>query len=222
MKKFLKEKSKGFTLIESLVSIAIILIAVIGPLSLILKSLNSIIENKNRIIASYLAEELVEDLRSFRDGLDLACGNIQVNYDSSGDIVSGTCNKNGANVYINDSTYLKGESGEANFLNRDVSWKLFLDKLPDTSGENSLYLDKTSFDYTNLDDISTNSNCYLVLGDSGYVYKPDSSDLFCRIAKLTKVGDNALKVEVSVRYVQSTIFGLSDKYVKVVDYIYER
>jgi Tfp pilus assembly protein PilV len=66
---------KAFTLIEALVGIAIILIAVIGPLSVTTNGIKTITQNKNRIIASYLAEEMVEELRNYRDHFAVACQN---------------------------------------------------------------------------------------------------------------------------------------------------
>lgn len=57
----------GFTLIESLVAIAIIIIAVGGPIALATQSLSTSTEIRNRIVSIYLAQEGIEALRNMRD-----------------------------------------------------------------------------------------------------------------------------------------------------------
>ncbi|MFA6273001.1 MAG: prepilin-type N-terminal cleavage/methylation domain-containing protein [Candidatus Paceibacterota bacterium] len=63
----IKNTKKGFTLIETLVAIAILLLAVTAPLSLANKSLNSASLSKQQIIASFLAQEAMEYIRNVRD-----------------------------------------------------------------------------------------------------------------------------------------------------------
>lgn len=58
---------KGFTIIESIVALTIIIAAVIGPFTLITKGLISSKSAKNRLIASNLAQEGIEIIRYFRD-----------------------------------------------------------------------------------------------------------------------------------------------------------
>src|SRR3989344_2346193 len=65
-KKNKKEKG-GFTLVETLVAIAILLLAVAAPLSLATKSLNSSVLSKQQITASFLAQEAMEYIRNVRD-----------------------------------------------------------------------------------------------------------------------------------------------------------
>src|SRR5690606_10865581 len=50
----------GFTLIETFVAITILLIAVIGPLALVSKSLSDSIFSQNQITAFYLGKEALE------------------------------------------------------------------------------------------------------------------------------------------------------------------
>lgn len=120
-KKFRKEIT-GFTLIESLVSIAIVLIAVMAPLTLILNSITSISQNKNRIVGSYLAEEVVEDLRAYRDGFSLACSDIEINFNTDGEIADGTCNRDGAGISIQPTVgYLIDSDGNPNYSNQNIA-----------------------------------------------------------------------------------------------------
>ena len=218
-----KNKIKACTLIESLVSIAIILIAVLGPLSLTLNAINITMNNKNRVIASYLGEEIVEDLRAFRDGIAIACMDLQINYDAYGDISSAFCTKNGANLSVNIS-YLKDAEGNIFYTNRDIAWKLFMERINNIVDKEYIYMDKNSFRYDTLDAITDDYiNCYLKLNTNiGYLCGNDIYDLFKRSIKLTKNTNNSLKIEVSTRYALSYIYGIDDKYVNIIDYIYER
>lgn len=223
---FLKNKIKAFTLIESLVSISIILIAVLGPLTLTLNSVNAIMQNKNRVIASYLAEEIIEDFRAYRDGIVITCTDMQINYDSFGDLVNGYCKKGmdtlGQGILI-DKNLLENENGEIEYTNREVAWKLFMERLINVTNNEFIFLDKNSFDYTYLSNITPYANCYMVLSsNSGYLCSTNDSNLFKRDIKITKNTNRSLKIEVQVRYATSYIYGNNDKYVKIVDYIYER
>ncbi len=221
--KFIKKQLKAFSLVEALVSISIILIAVLGPLTLILNSVNSIMQNKNRVIASYLGEEIIEEFRAFRDGIVIACSDLQINYDMYGDISSAYCNKDGANLPINRS-YLLNNNGDIEYTNRNIAWKLFIERLQSVLNKEDLYLDKNSFRYDVLSSITDDyASCYLELNTNiGYLCGGPSSNLFNRSVKLTQNTNNSLKVEVTVRYVMSSLFGVGDKYIKIIDYIYER
>lgn len=58
---------KGFTLIETLVAITVLTIAIVGPMSLAISSINSVKIVKNQVIAFYLAQEGIEYVRNLRD-----------------------------------------------------------------------------------------------------------------------------------------------------------
>jgi prepilin-type N-terminal cleavage/methylation domain-containing protein len=59
--------SKGFTLIESLVAIAILVTAVIGATAAIQSGISSYTYSKDQITAFYLAQEGFEQIRNIRD-----------------------------------------------------------------------------------------------------------------------------------------------------------
>ena len=61
------KKRKGFTLVETLVAIAILLIAVVGPISLMGNSLSQIYIARDQIVAVNLAQEGIEVVRQIRD-----------------------------------------------------------------------------------------------------------------------------------------------------------
>ncbi len=59
---------RGFTLVETLVAITVIVTAIVGPLYAVQQSLNSSRSAREQLIASSLAQEGVEFVRSVRDG----------------------------------------------------------------------------------------------------------------------------------------------------------
>lgn len=63
-----KEKLKrGFTLIETFVAITVLLIALAGPFTLVMKALSVAKPTKGQIISMYLAQEAIEYVRNIRD-----------------------------------------------------------------------------------------------------------------------------------------------------------
>ena len=62
-----KNKNRGFSLLESMVAITILLVAVVGPLSTIGDSLSQIYIARDQMVAINLAQEGVEAVRQIRD-----------------------------------------------------------------------------------------------------------------------------------------------------------
>ena len=60
-------KNKGFTIIESLVAITILLVAIAGTGSAIQTGISSYTYSRNQFIAFYLAQEGFEQIRNIRD-----------------------------------------------------------------------------------------------------------------------------------------------------------
>lgn len=78
MKKILSTKRRldsGFTIIESLVAITILVVVVTGAMSAVQTGISSYTFSKDQIIASYLAQEGFEQLRNIRDGNGLSSAN---------------------------------------------------------------------------------------------------------------------------------------------------
>jgi type II secretory pathway pseudopilin PulG len=67
LKKNTFKKQYGFSLIETLIAVSILMIAIAGPLSLVQAGLFSSIHQRNQVIASYLAQEAVEYIKNIRD-----------------------------------------------------------------------------------------------------------------------------------------------------------
>ncbi|MEI6528758.1 MAG: prepilin-type N-terminal cleavage/methylation domain-containing protein [bacterium] len=61
------KSKRGYTLMEALVAIAIIMVAVASPITIAQKGLNSAVYSKNQLIASYLAQDAIEYVKNLRD-----------------------------------------------------------------------------------------------------------------------------------------------------------
>ena len=61
------KNTQGFTLIETLVAISILVVAIIAPISLATQSLSSAFYARDQVTAFHLAQEAIEAVRSLRD-----------------------------------------------------------------------------------------------------------------------------------------------------------
>ncbi len=59
--------ARGFTLIESLVAITILVIGVLGPLTIAVRGISDGLYARNNLVAAFLAQEGVEVIRNLRD-----------------------------------------------------------------------------------------------------------------------------------------------------------
>src|SRR6185369_6180494 len=73
----------GFTIIETLVAIAILMIAIAGPLTVAQKGLTSSIYARDQMIASYLAQDAIEYVKNVRDSDKLAGQGWLSSFDSN-------------------------------------------------------------------------------------------------------------------------------------------
>ena len=68
MKKILlKQKNSGFTIIETLVAVAILMISIAGPLTIAEKGLTAAIYARDQVTASFLAQDAMEYIKNIRD-----------------------------------------------------------------------------------------------------------------------------------------------------------
>lgn len=63
----LKMHNNGYTLIETLVAITILMIAIAGPLTVANKALIAAVDARNQVVASNLAQEAIEYLQNAKD-----------------------------------------------------------------------------------------------------------------------------------------------------------
>lgn len=67
MKKIIVHTQHGFTLVETLIAVAILMIAIAGPLTIAHKGLLSAVYANDQITASYLAQDAIEYLKNIKD-----------------------------------------------------------------------------------------------------------------------------------------------------------
>lgn len=131
------EYKKGFTIIETLVAIAILMISIAGPLTIAEKGYNAGILARDQVIAAYLAQDALEYIKNIKDNnlmaspprnwlMELTSGN-SCDYESSVcsvDTVSGNPNAPGGSLaicipsdpiscllYLGDNGYTHNSSG---------------------------------------------------------------------------------------------------------------
>ena len=61
------QRNKGFTLVETLVAVAILMIAIAGPLTIANQALTAALGSRNAMIATYLAQEGMESIKNIKD-----------------------------------------------------------------------------------------------------------------------------------------------------------
>lgn len=64
---FLKKKNRAFTLVETLVAISIFTVSLIGIMSVLASGISNTSYAKQKMVASYLAQEGIEYIRNMRD-----------------------------------------------------------------------------------------------------------------------------------------------------------
>jgi type II secretory pathway pseudopilin PulG len=131
MKNFLKinvqqSSVKGFTLLETLTSIAILSFVIIGPLSVIISSSSYARQTKDVIVGTYLAEEAIELLQNQYDSLYIYCKNHQ----DQADPLCGTV---------------------TNETPGEITWRLFKERLGPVGGQPTCYApSKCAFDFQDM------------------------------------------------------------------------
>jgi len=98
---------RGFSLVETLVATAIIVMATVGPLNLAGQSLAQANYIKDQIVATFLAQEGLEIMRNIRD-VQQPVGSMAVidSYATSCSFISNSgCMVSGTKLLIDDSTY---------------------------------------------------------------------------------------------------------------------
>ncbi len=72
MKKTFSKKIKGFTLVEALVAISILMVAIAGPMSLAQRGTQSATQSTDQMIAAYMAQDAMEAVKNIRDEVALS------------------------------------------------------------------------------------------------------------------------------------------------------
>lgn len=82
---------RGFTLIETLVAVLLLVTAVAGPLTIASKGLTATLVAKDQFIGFYLAQDAVEHIRFIRDSNTLSGGNWLTGAGSASGISLSAC-----------------------------------------------------------------------------------------------------------------------------------
>ncbi len=177
---FIGPKS-GFSIVETIVAIAILSVAVIAPLTLAQRSLHSSIYARDEVTAFYLAQEAIEYVRYVRDSNNLSGRSQSANW------------LNGLNVCINNDCGFDVNTGAVVDCNHDHE---------DDDGEGNV---------TNNDcQLTFNPNNGLYGNDrnnSGAPNAPAKNSQFKRkinIAKVSRTGDPHYAADVAVTVSWST------------------
>jgi prepilin-type N-terminal cleavage/methylation domain-containing protein len=110
--KFNKIKiNNGFTLVETLIAVSVLLISIAGPLSIASKGLIASRYSRDQIVASSLAQEAVELIRNRRDN-NTILGNMWITG------LSSCFGSNGCKVDASDGNFSSCNSGGCPVLNK--------------------------------------------------------------------------------------------------------
>lgn len=112
---------KGFTLVETLIAIAVLSLAVTGPMTIAQKSISSAIYARDQITAYYLAQDAIEYVRNVRDTNRLKNNNGEVV-----DWLDGLSECEGAGCVIN--TNLSSSEPDAISIANSSNEKMYFDK----------------------------------------------------------------------------------------------
>jgi len=75
-----KNVISGFTLLEALMAVSILMVAVVAPITVSQKGLSSAVYAKSQMIASYLAQDAIEYIKNKRDGVSIRNDFVRDNF----------------------------------------------------------------------------------------------------------------------------------------------
>ena len=205
--KIYQKNLKAFTLIESLASILLIMIAVLGPLTITLNGLKSVSQNRDRVIATYLAESYIEEIKNLRDSIFLKCTkNGSISYDNNNNNLVINCNSASASENLYSHTFNNSSDNNQSF--QKAAWEIFRNIATSSKTDIDLNVIFSNLGYSTTSGIG-NTNFKREITITPILVSSNNTNYF-------------LKIEVKVFYTNGIIFGIGDRYVYLVDYIYER
>lgn len=121
------KKNKGFTIVETLVAVAILMISIAGPLTIAQKGLTAAVYARDQVTASFLAQDAMEYIKNIRDNnildedpwlryiIDNGCSSAsnQCKVDTTSSVQASAiqpCNGN-CYLYLSDRGYDTNSSG---------------------------------------------------------------------------------------------------------------
>lgn len=134
--KIKNRRSGGFTIIESLIAITIVVLAVTGAFSAAHNGITSALFSRDQITAFYLAQEAIEQIRNLRDQNGLAGVPWMTDIAGAGDPCElgnpcrvdavntaaplASCSGSCTNLLLNNNDFYTYMSGEETKFNREV------------------------------------------------------------------------------------------------------
>jgi type II secretory pathway pseudopilin PulG len=233
-----KKIISGFTLIEALVAISLLMIAISSPIMLAQKGLSSSILSRDQMIASFLAQDGIESVKNIRDDTAINQQSTQISFSepSNGNNVCDDDSKMCVKVISGDSVISSCDetldSGIAWCTEEEVDW---LGKL--VSCVCNLDGDYCDFDndnvmYCNIDssDLSMGSDSYIyaTFGIDDSLFKKysisgddDYKTKFNRKINIKKIENNKNEAEVKVRVYWDSPYGVQKVEIKTFMYNFE-
>ena len=142
---------QGFTLIETLVAITILLISIGGPLTIATKGLSSALLARDQITAFYLAQEAIEFARNRRDSYALLLKTQESKngflYDFSGCVDGGECMIDTINSSVDKC------NGDCDKLLYDSTTGFYVHR-PTGATETSIFRRSLSFETVNQNEVA--------------------------------------------------------------------
>lgn len=181
MYKINKKIISGFTLIEALVAISILMIAISSPIMLAQKGLSSSILSRDQMIASFLAQDGIESIKNLRDEIAINQKSFTVPFvNSNGEDECSAINKICVKTLFGDSEVHSCEedldNGFALCTEGTVDW---------LAGELQKCVCNLDGDFCDFD---TDGNIYCNI-DSSNMSVMNTSDIYASF----EIGDNLFK-----------------------------
>lgn len=130
---------KGFTLVETLVAISVLLLVIIGPMTVAQKGIQNAYYANEQVTATFLAQEAIEAVRTLRDTQALVAFKAVPGGSTIGWIPTGSCPDNVACAYTG-STFGTCALNNNCILKYDANTK----KYSHTSGVDSPFVRKVT------------------------------------------------------------------------------
>jgi len=131
------DTQKGFSLVETLVAIAILLIAVLAPMRIVAQSIKASVFSREQLTAVFLAQEGLESMRRLRDNSAISGSDTWEWYDS---VIPNACkNATGCSYDVSLDSFVACSGSNCRFyFDEDASSGVFYSHHSDV-GEQALF-----------------------------------------------------------------------------------
>lgn len=215
------ESTRGFTLIETLVSTFIITMVILGPLTLASRAASYARITKDTLIATYLAQESIELLRHQQDSIYIRC--VQ---EAGGTCVPSTTESIPDAAWRIFRNRLNSTSGTSCFSNENPAGCSY-DFIDMTANEDATPTKYVSTDaFCNTLSIQNSTNLYVCTGrGSGAGYTLTKFNRSISIVSIPTLGGSEQNYNDDLRVTVTVSFRRADGFVnqlKVTDFLHAR